>query len=294
MAQDFSFDIRYYRLAAELEPYFSVLYSFDLRCDEESEITDHLPPEWSAMLLYLGGTSPRASVVPEPLRRRSSFPIRGPSSRAITMSLSAARVWGLSLLPLGWARFCRAPAHELADQVVDGAQHPAFALFRPLHSLVEEADKNPATVPDVVNAFLLAQDRSPVPAQAQILACQQALSDPSVGDVETLASRVGVGRRTLERLCARYFGFSPKLLLRRQRFLRSLAAYMLGPRENWSRALDGQYYDQAHFVRDFRRFMGISPTEYAERPHPVLDRIMARWMTDQGVAPRADPPIMLP
>ena len=30
------------------------------------------------------------------------------------------------------------------------------------------------------------------------------------------------------------------------------------------------YHDQAHFVRDFKRFMLMSPSEYASRPHPVL------------------------
>ncbi|MFT4896010.1 MAG: AraC-like DNA-binding protein, partial [Devosia litorisediminis] len=30
------------------------------------------------------------------------------------------------------------------------------------------------------------------------------------------------------------------------------------------------YHDQAHFVRDFKRFMTMSPSAYAKRPHPVL------------------------
>ena len=136
-------------------------------------------------------------------------------------------------------------------------------------------------------------DLSPVAAQEQILACQAALRDPAVASVEALVARVGVGRRSLERLCGRYFGFPPKMLLRRQRFLRSLATYMLGPKSNWSKALDGQYYDQAHFVRDFRRFMGMSPTEYAETPHPILDRIMGQRMADHGVEPQTDLPTVL-
>jgi hypothetical protein len=59
-------------------------------------------------------------------------------------------------------------------------------------------------------------------------------------------------------------------LLRRQRFLRSLAQFMLDPTLTWISTLDWHYVDQAHFVRDFKRFMSMSPSSYAARDHPVL------------------------
>ena len=102
-----------------------------------------------------------------------------------------------------------------------------------------------------------------------------------------------MNRRSLERLCGRYFGFPPKLLLRRQRFLRSLAQFMLHSAGSWSKALDWQYYDQAQFVRDFRSFMGTTPSEYADTPHPILEKIMAQRMADQGAAPETDLPTVL-
>ena len=104
---------------------------------------------------------------------------------------------------------------------------------------------------------------------------------------------VEIGERSLERLCGRYFGFPPKLLLRRQRFLRSLAQFMIDPGHTWSEAIDGQYYDQAQFVRDFRSFMGMTPSEYADAPHPILEKIMAQRMADQGAAPQTDLPTVL-
>ena len=83
------------------------------------------------------------------------------------------------------------------------------------------------------------------------------------------------------------------LLLRRQRFLRSLAGHMLDPARGWSKALDEQYYDQAQFVRDFRSFMGTTPSEYADAPHPILEKIMAQRLADQGAAPATDLPTVL-
>nr|WP_237392526.1 helix-turn-helix domain-containing protein [Aurantiacibacter rhizosphaerae] len=110
----------------------------------------------------------------------------------------------------------------------------------------------------------------------------EALRDPSVGDVETLSERVGISRRTLERLASRFFGFPPKTLLRRQRFLRSLGKFTIEPGRSWSASLDGHYVDQAHFVREFRAFMEMTPSEYAQMPHPVLGNIFTKRLTEQG------------
>jgi AraC-like DNA-binding protein len=45
---------------------------------------------------------------------------------------------------------------------------------------------------------------------------------------------------------------------------------MLDPSLKWIETLDRHYHDQAHFVRHFKRFMGMSPSAYAKQPHPVL------------------------
>ena len=39
--------------------------------------------------------------------------------------------------------------------------------------------------------------------------------------------------------------------------------------------------------------MGMTPSEYAAMPHPIIDRIMAQRMADQGAAPETDLPTIL-
>lgn len=293
MNEEFAFDVRFFRLSPELAPYFTALYSFEFSCGVDAAVQDYLHPEWSAMRFCVNGTPPMASIIPEPKKTRWPFVVSGPTSRAIDFSVTTSRIFGLGLLPLGWARFGNGAACDIADTIVNASHHDAYAKFRPLLELAQNPSDCAETVAERFNTFLMEQDLSPVRSQTQIIACQDALRDPDLADVDQLASRVGVSRRTLERLTSRYFGFAPKLLLRRQRFLRSLGAFMTMDRRNWSAAIDGQYYDQAHFVRDFRSFMGVSPTEYAEMPHPIIDRIIAQRMADQGAAPQTDLPTVL-
>jgi AraC-like DNA-binding protein len=290
MSASFALNARYYRLADELGHYFTVLYCFDVECADGVMVEDHLHPEWSALRFTQMGSPPLAGITPQPVMPTYPLVASGPTSRSIRFSIGRSRIWGLGLQPAGWARYVAAPANSLADRIVDAGSLDAFAVFHPILEVVRRAGLDADDTAKQINTYLLAQPRLPLAAESAVIACQAALRDPDIGDVAQLAERLDINRRSLERLCGRYFGFPPKLLLRRQRFLRSLARYMLEPMHNWSDALDLQYYDHAHFVRDFRSFMGMTPTEYAETPHPIIERIMAQRMADQGAAPQTDLP----
>jgi AraC-like DNA-binding protein len=293
MPDTFALDARFYRLADDIAPYFTALYCFDLNCEDGYLVQDQLHPEWSALRFTEAGEPPRAGITPDPITPTFPLVASGPTSRAIRFGLTRSRIWGLGLQPAGWARFITAPANSLADRIVNAGELAAFAAFHPVQDIVTRASGDAEETARQINAYLLSLPRPPLAAESLVLACQAALRDPDLADVTALAERLGIGRRSLERLCGRYFGFPPKLLLRRQRFLRSLARFMLEPMQNWSGALDLQYYDHAHFVRDFRSFMGLTPTEYAITAHPFLDRIMAQRMADQGAAPQTDLPTVV-
>jgi AraC-like DNA-binding protein len=45
-------------------------------------------------------------------------------------------------------------------------------------------------------------------------------------------------------------------------------------RVDWAQvALDSGYYDQAHFIHDFRRFSGLTPRQYWENRTPHLNHV---------------------
>jgi hypothetical protein len=74
------------------------------------------------------------------------------------------------------------------------------------------------------------------------------------------------------------------VLLRRQRFMRSISDFVLDPSLKWIGAIDSHYHDQAQFVRDFRQFMGMTPRQYGALPKPLIGAVMRERMRMSGSA----------
>lgn len=292
MGADFTIEVRFYRLSPALQPYFTALYVSTIECAPGALVTDCLHPEWPA-LRFTEGPPPIACVGRGEMVTQWPFVANGPTSKSIQFGVTTSRIWGLGLQPAGWSKFVGERADIFRDQTFDGSTHKAFSLFAPILEIVQGAGGDADLIAEGINHYLMQHAGRAVPHEERILACQAALRDPDMANVAELGQRLGMEPRSLGRLCRRYFGFPPKLLLRRQRFLRSLAGFMLDSSRGWSKVLDGQYYDQAQFVRDFHSFMGTTPSEHADTPHPILEKIMAQRLADQGAAPETDLPTVL-
>jgi methylphosphotriester-DNA--protein-cysteine methyltransferase len=82
--------------------------------------------------------------------------------------------------------------------------------------------------------------------------------------VSSVAGVLGVSERQLERRFLARIGVTPKRFATLRRFERAVARATIAPSLT-AAALDAGYYDQSHFIRDFRRFAGSSPREHFAR-----------------------------
>ena len=259
---------RFFPVSAALRPYSSIIYLTEVDAPPGVRTEDYLHPEWANMRFIEGDTT-RSAIGDDPVAPAPNFNVTGPTSKATYFSVGSMRTWGIGILPMGWAKYFTPSAAEFADRFCDAATHPAFAAFVPLAERLRGTNDVEAAAKAIDDHFTGLLEGAPRDDPA-ILAAHGALVDDDLGSVGELAEKLGLSERSVERLSRRAFGFPPKLLLRRQRFLRSLARFMLDPSMAWIDTLDYHYYDQAQFTRDFQRFMGMSPRAYAARPKPIL------------------------
>ena len=251
----------------EFDGCFTTFYHLSLEVDHGATVSDHLQPEWGN-IRFFAGSLPSAQVGDSHLAG-SRFTASGPSSKPAYFEIGSAQMWGIGFLPLGWARFVGRNAEDYCNRACNGEREEAFRKFARLTGPLCEEDAGKQAQYEAI-AQAMRELMQPTRDDETILRVHKIMVDPAVTSVATFSERSELSVRSLERLCRRYFGFAPKLLLRRQRFMRSLATFMLDPSGNWTDAMDDHYHDQAQFTREFRDFMGMSPTAYAALDHPIL------------------------
>jgi AraC-like DNA-binding protein len=278
--------VRFHQPSPALRCYFTSFYLTEIEVADGGRVEDFLHPEWGGVRMIRGDLPDGEPLGGAPYSGIANIGM-GPTCTTVRFCIGTSRIWGLGLLPAGWAKFIGEPASQLADAVHDVDAHASFAHLRPLSGAVIAGAPDEAAELARIDAFFMSHIGRASPDEERIIAVHAALLDEDVGNVHEMVDASGVKPHTLERLCRRYFGFAPSLLLRRQRFMRSLVHYMLDPSLKWIGAIDAHYHDQAQFVRDFHRFMGMSPREYAAQPHPILDAVMHARAIAAGAAVQA-------
>lgn len=94
-------------------------------------------------------------------------------------------------------------------------------------------------------------------------AVQKIIKDPAMITVDELVRKTGWSHKHLIAVFDKYVGASPKAFVRVSRFQK--AVFSIGEKNSvdWGKLVhDCGYYDQAHFIKDFKRFSGFSPENY--------------------------------
>lgn len=102
---------------------------------------------------------------------------------------------------------------------------------------------------------------------AQIV--QEMQGTPTPQNITSIAGRYDITSRYLQKLFLQHTGITPKLYDKINRFQLSLKHMAKREESLTSIAYACGYFDQSHFIRDFKSFTGIRPSEYSPESFPV-------------------------
>ena len=92
--------------------------------------------------------------------------------------------------------------------------------------------------------------------------------------ISELADHIGISSRRFIQLFSNEVGLTPKLFARVRRFQQVLRQIGSGANFSWAEmAADCGYFDQAHFIHDFKEFSGINPTTYLAQKTEHLNHV---------------------
>ena len=94
-------------------------------------------------------------------------------------------------------------------------------------------------------------------------ALQRLNAQPSIDSINDISRAAGVSQKHLINLFKKEVGLTPKQTARIMRFQNVIRTIERQKRFSWtSIAYDCDYYDQSHFIKEFREFSGINPQAY--------------------------------
>ena len=86
---------------------------------------------------------------------------------------------------------------------------------------------------------------------------------PNARAIADVTDQIGLSAKRFIQVFNDQVGLTPKLFCRVRRFQRAIHSLRRGQPVAWAAvAADCGYFDQAHFIHDFRAFSGINPTAY--------------------------------
>jgi AraC-like DNA-binding protein len=97
---------------------------------------------------------------------------------------------------------------------------------------------------------------------------------PHTRTIAEVAGQIGLSAKRFIEVFNGEVGLTPKLFCRVRRFQRALRSIGQGAPVEWAAvAADCGYFDQAHFIRDFRAFSGINPSAYLAQRTEHLNHV---------------------
>lgn len=172
------------------------------------------------------------------------------------------RVFGIKFRPGGFRPFLKAPVVSLRDRIIPGEKVFGKRVLKLLALWESGCDVEEMIAS--LDAFL--RERGPDADENVEIAARlvrQIQEDREIHRVGDVVARSGLTKRTLQRIFREYVGISPKWVTCRFRMHEAVEKVHSGERIDFAGlAQELGYFDQAHFINEFRSIIGLSPTEY--------------------------------
>ncbi len=182
-------------------------------------------------------------------------------------------IYGLRFKPWVMALFFNVPISKLVNAFLPiDENNKQLIIFNELQKRLGCELSEAATVEQFDN-FLLSNYSFEGKQQIMLKSIFNASSLNSKLSVRQLALKANLSISSIERLFKRYIGITPNILFRILRYSEIWNALNDPEYSSWADIVYScGYFDQAHFIKEFKTLTGKSPSSYMKDRNSTLDR----------------------
>lgn len=243
---------------------------FQLTRYAPSEPLRHFIKHYWHITWHLEGQDPYLQdVVPNPcvnmVIEAHHSGIYGVASRKYTKQIEGnGQVFGVKFHPGGFYPFIGTPLSELTDKAMSiasvfGDEAPAYAQQI---AIAQEPVQMISLMEELMLKRLPEEDSNLLLIQEMIASITK---DSDLTKVEQLCEQFSINKRTLQRLFSQYVGVAPKWVIQLYRLQNAAEALDKGADHDLLKlSADLGYFDQSHFIKDFKSIIGKTPEQYVK------------------------------
>ena len=261
-----------YRPTRALRAFINCFWSIEQDGDDPPSGTwDRSVPDGSLeLVLHLGDPMIRKPLDGEPARESRCILIGQMTAPYLVRADGPARMLGVRMFPHTGYLLLEGSVAGFNDRSVDLDSVLPRGARLPLERIA-----NAESIQDalrILERWCIARLRVHSPCARDryfSFACRRILRGRGAIQIGDLSRQMGISNRYLQRIFVERGGISPKLFAGIIRFQHALGFLSSGTPPGFAAiAQEAGYFDQSHFVREFRRLAGVAPREFANEQHP--------------------------
>ncbi len=168
------------------------------------------------------------------------------------------------------------PANEITDYVVDADLVFGKSIFDIREQLL--ACTTVTKIFKLLEQFFLKLSgldlNLSTEAKCVEFAIQSILKKPDTSQLKSLSQKIGYSQKHFINLFKKQVGITPKNFQKIVRFQKAIVDIDVSEELDWGAiSFDCGYYDQAHFINDFKKFSGFTPKTYFRKKAELLNYI---------------------
>jgi AraC-like DNA-binding protein len=260
-----------------LQPYVRNYWLFDIN-KSDIPFSQLLFPFGSFELIFNLLNAPEMIILGESqafLQPDSIYP--GQFTKPFVLKFTkSTKCIGVSFQPWMGNLLFNVPAQEFTDRIIHVGTIDSKMRLR--DKLLDA--NNEIAIKQQLEFYLLERLKGYKPDWISSAIAKNIINSPTTSEFKSILSSIGITRRRVEQRFLETTGLPMGLFLRKIRFQRAVNLLRLNRHLSLTRiGLKAGYYDQSHFIREFKEFAGVVPKEFLSQNSEIKDFVSELMMT---------------
>ncbi|SDG59399.1 helix-turn-helix domain-containing protein [Chitinophaga filiformis] len=254
----------------KLQPYIKCFYYYE--SDSDSSYDDIVFPSGTMEVIFNLGAGNWKSKTDDTFYTTPPIELWGQITKPLAIqSVGRNIMLGFKFYPHSAAYFFNEHVSEFNNKIVDAVDALGPSL-KTLHDKLLETRKlesRIALLEDYLWQKLAASEKRHNKIKFVGDIVHYLKKNYSEDNIVSLSHRHNISTRYLNMLFSQYTGLAPKLFYKINRFQHSLNLISQSEEKLTSIAYSSGYFDQAHFIKEFKLFTGVTPNTFAKQASPI-------------------------